>query len=1014
MTSACPPRNLRFLSIVLLFAATLIQPSLSAQVRRAVLDQTRDREQIIDFIGTERFSVQPLLVPDGRPDRFSVEVGLGGGRWTLELRRHSVRSSSARLRVYQASGALVAAPLPPVSTYRGLPAGMPGATVLASLGERGLSARIQFSDSLIFTILPLAEILHGRSGPEHVLFRGEVKAPELGTGCAQGEGPDRAGASARTPPPAFAAGPGQATPEKKPWLKLCQIAFDGDYEFYLHQGATVAGAVGKIDANMNLVDFYYARDVLITYEITDYVIRTAPFYFPTSGGSLLGLFQAEWNNNHGHVIRDITHLMTGKPGSLIEYGGLAYVGVVCNVGLSYGWSMDSAGIVGHEIGHNWNAGHCHDVTPCNNMCGSCYYIAPITKDIIMSFRNSRGCLDDAPPYATPVPPYAHPDSVTLYKADYTELLSGVEIDVLANDHDGNHDPIQIHSVDAVTQNGATVAIVTGPLGGRQRLIYTPPSNPVLGEDKFVYHAEAGPGGLATGNVTVRLNPDGMTGYWKMDDGAGNVASDSVNPAGDATLAGAPLWSSGLYGGSLLFGAGGDSADIPALYLNTNRITLSSWIYMYWDQFPNTGLMFSRGGSTLSGLHFAENQELRYTWNGDPATTGWSSGLIVPKQQWVFVALVVAPDQASLYMYDGTLHSATNLTTHFPEAFDAAIHLGKDPSATNRSFAGQMDDARLYGHPLSANDVSQLARLGGAAYGPSPADGATAFDPSSGLNWSAGHHAVSHDVYLGTDFSAVNAATITSPEYQGNQGNTTFPLSSLQPGTPYLWRIDERAGAEVVHGDVWRFTPVVKQHFELNEISGSTAFDSSNGDHGTYVNGPILGQPGATPSLGTSVFFNGLNARVDIPPLNLNSNSVTITSWVKISGTARDYAGIVFTRDGSSACGLQVGVNEELRYTWNDDPATTGWNSGLVLTSDVWAFCALVVEPEKATLYRVESGVVTSATHQHAHSAGQFDGVTWIAQSDSSNASLRAHIDDVRIYNCSLTSLQIALLYANSL
>ncbi|MFH0945871.1 MAG: LamG-like jellyroll fold domain-containing protein [Planctomycetota bacterium] len=1015
MTSAPPPRGSRFVSIAVLLTAVLCQPSLSAQVRRAVLDTTRDHERIAAFVGTERFSVQPLSLPHGMPERFSVEVGLGGGLWTLELGRHSVRSGTARLRVYQADGALVDAPLPPVSTYRGIPAGLPGATVLASLGRHGLSARVQFGDSLVFTILPLAEILNDRSGPEHVLFRGELPSPELGTGCALAESQDRSIATPPGAPAAPATAPlVEAIPEPAPWLKLCQIAFDGDYEFYLNQGGTVAAAVAKIDANMNLVDFFYARDVLITYEITQYIIRTAPFYFPTSGGSLLGLFQAEWNNNHGDVIRDITHLMTGKPGWLIEYGGLAYVGVVCNVGLSYGWSMDNAGIVGHEIGHNWNAGHCHDLTPCNNMCGICFYVAPITKDIIMSFRASRTCLDDAPPYATPVPPYAHPDSITLSKVDYTELLNGVEIDVLANDHDANRDRIVIHSFDTVTQNGATVSLTSGPMGGRQRLVYTPPPNPVLGEDHFVYQTEAGPGGLATGNVTVRLYPDGMTGYWKLDDGAGNVATNSIDPSGNATLSGSAAWTSGLYGGSLLFGGSGDSADIPPLYLNTNRLTLSSWIYTYLDQFPYAGLIFARGGSTLAGLHLGDHQDLRYTWNGDPATSGWSSGLIIPKQRWVFVSLVVEPEQATLYLYDGTLHSATNAVTHHAEAFDTVTYLGQDPSSTNRSFAGHMDDVRIFRYAMSSDEVSQLARLGGAAYAPNPADGATAVNTSSGLSWTAGHHADSHDVYLGTDFSAVKAANVWSPEYRGNQSATTFPLSALESGTPYLWRIDERAGAEVVPGDVWKFTPVVMQHYALNELSGSTAFDSSNDDDGTYVNAPILGQPGATPSLGTSVFFNGLNARVDIPPLNINSNTVTITAWVKISGTARDYAGIVFSRDGNSACGLQMGVNEELRYTWNGDPATTAWNSGLVLTSDVWAFCALVVEPHQATLYRVVSGVVTSATHHLAHSAEEFDGVTWIAQSGSSNASLRAHIDDVRIYNCSLTSLQIASLYANSL
>ena len=1015
MTSPHSPRKLCFTSFALLATVFLSQPGSLAQVRRAVQADALDRARIAAAVGTERFSIQSLSLPDGLPERFSIEVELGGGRWKLDLGRHSVRSGSVRLRVYQADGTLVGAPLPPISTYRGSPEGLPGAAVLGSLSRHGLSARVQLAESLIFTIVPLAELLGEPVGPKHVVFQGELPTPELGPGCALAQGPKSAAAtSPGAPATSSPLGPfNQRPPERYPCLKLCQIAFDGDYEFYLNQGGTVAGAVAKIDANLNLVDFFYARDVLITYAITEYVIRTAPFYFPTSGGSLLNLFQSEWINNQSHVIRDITHLMTGKPGGLIEYGGLAYVGVICDLTWGYGWSMDSAGIVGHELGHNWNAGHCHDLSPCNNMCGACLFVAPITQAIIMSFRDSRACLDDAPPYTTPLPPYARPDSLTISKANYSELLNGVEINVLKNDHDGNCDSLRINSFDAVTQNGATVSLSVGPTGGRQRLIYTPPLNPVLGEDHFSYTAEDGSGGFGVGSVTVKLIPGGMNGYWKLNDGTGAVATDSISPTGNAALHGPPIWGSGLYAGDLFFSSNGDSADIPPLQLNTNRITFSTWLFITQAQPAFAGLIFSRGGSTLAGLHFGDNQELRYTWNGDPQTYTWNSGLVVPQFRWVFVSLVVEPEGATLYLYDGSLQSATNAIAHAPEAFDAVTHLGKDPLASNRSFKGHLDDVRIHGRALSSEQVSQLARLGGGAYGPRPAEGATLISSSSGLNWFAGHLADSHDVYLGTDFAVVRDATSSSPEYQGNQISTTFLPGVLTPQTPHFWRVDEVVGGEVVKGDVWQFTPAVLRHFELDEVSGSAAIDSGNGDHGTFVNGPVLGQPGATPSLGTSVSFDGWNDRVDIPPLNINSNSVTITAWVWLNGTAQDYSGIVFSRDGSSVCGLQMGLNNELRYTWNNASNTYGWDSGLGLTIQRWAFCALVVEPHQATLYRGESGVLTSAVNPVAHGLEEFDGLTTIGESRSFSASVKAHIDDVRIYDGAMTPLEIAALFAAS-
>ena len=40
-------------------------------------------------------------------------------------------------------------------------------------------------------------------------------------------------------------------------------------------------------------------------------------------------------------------------------------------------------------------------------------------------------------------------------------------------------------------------------------------------------------------------------------------------------------------------------------------------------------------------------------------------------------------------------------------------------------------------------------------------------PEKGLSWTAGKNATSHNVYIGTDFSAVSKATTSSPEFKGN-------------------------------------------------------------------------------------------------------------------------------------------------------------------------------------------------------------------------------------------------------
>ena len=82
-----------------------------------------------------------------------------------------------------------------------------------------------------------------------------------------------------------------------------------------------------------------------------------------------------------------------------------------------------------------------------------------------------------------------------------------------------------------------------------------------------------------------------------------------------------------------------------------------------------------------------------------------------------------------------------------------------------------------------------------------------------LSWTKGRNAAEHDVYFGTDETAVNDANTSIPMgvYRGPQAkdaNTYQALcwwNTLQMNQTYYWRIDEVNGTKVWKGFVWRFT-----------------------------------------------------------------------------------------------------------------------------------------------------------------------------------------------------------------
>lgn len=88
----------------------------------------------------------------------------------------------------------------------------------------------------------------------------------------------------------------------------------------------------------------------------------------------------------------------------------------------------------------------------------------------------------------------------------------------------------------------------------------------------------------------------------------------------------------------------------------------------------------------------------------------------------------------------------------------------------------------------------------------PADQEAHADVSQGLSWTAGADAASHNVYIGTDFAAVRAATTSSPEFKGNVKDPAFPLGADYSSIPtYYWRVDEvNKDGSIVPGAVYSF------------------------------------------------------------------------------------------------------------------------------------------------------------------------------------------------------------------
>ena len=182
-------------------------------------------------------------------------------------------------------------------------------------------------------------------------------------------------------------------------------------------------------------------------------------------------------------------------------------------------------------------------------------------------------------------------------------------------------------------------------------------------------------------------------------------------------------------------------------------------------------------------------------------------------------------------------------------------------------------------------------------------------------------------------------------------------------------------------------------------SGTVWTDLSvSGFNGTLTNGPTFNSAN-----GGSIVFDGTNDFVQCSGSPTVSEATFIV-WVKRNGTQGNYAGLLFSR-GTDSSGFSFGLTNQLGYTWNNDPLTYNWASGLTVPNAAWAMCTLVVTSSNATVYLHQASGLTSAVNTNVHGSSILDDIQ-IAY-DSFWTHFNGDIAQALLYNRALSAQEIA-------
>jgi len=496
--------------------------------------------------------------------------------------------------------------------------------------------------------------------------------------------------------------------------------------------------------------------------------------------------------------------------------------------------------------------------------------------------------------------------------------------------------------------------------------------------------------------------------------------------------------------------------VPPLNLNTNTVTMTAWIYPTGDQDPGgyIGLFIIGGGNAgfAYGGDFSGNAgQLIYWWGGGAYT--FQSGLVIPPNQWSFVAVVIEPTRATLYLGSGgVLKAAVDATGHTSETFGESGQIGHQPGRgpDSRVFNGSIDDVAVFNRSLTFDDINTLygAGLGSVQARPptilkQPSSTALYAGRTARFDASAtGSSPLSYqwqkngtNVTNGGNLSGAQTDTLTINGVNlGDAGAYTLvvsnpanpPATSAPPATltvvapsgkPYeaavlsanpvaYWRLNES-------GDPSTNTPAFDY---WGGLAGIYSTNAQNGFNGIVGPRPTEFSQFESNNTALQATVDTKAAWVSVPALNLNTNTVTMTAWIHPNVDAiAGYAAVFYSRRGSAdpgGVGIQYTSDNQIGYTWNGGHELTwGFLSGLRPPANQWSFVAVVIEPAKATFYLYNANGQFSTNNAIPHTSEAWDGSALIgADANHLERVFDGIIDEVAVFNYAFTQTQVQNLY----
>ncbi|MFC1741787.1 LamG-like jellyroll fold domain-containing protein, partial [Nanoarchaeota archaeon] len=507
------------------------------------------------------------------------------------------------------------------------------------------------------------------------------------------------------------------------------------------------------------------------------------------------------------------------------------------------------------------------------------------------------------------------------------------------------------------------------------------------------------------------------------------ARDYSNYSNNATTAGDPVWSgSSGFDGKGAYGFDGDDhlwiSDSPSV--NPSVITLEAWVYANES---GTETVISKGGSAVSRIDYEVRIVAGQPWFGYYNGTAWNTvDSDTPVTGWNHIVATHDGSYQKLYV-NGVLKNSTYMPYPLPDS-DSYLYIGVYAwDGASNPFNGFIDAVRIWNRSLSAEQIQVLYQ--------NRTDILHANETSVGDVWMA--CVVPND---GTEDGLENCSnTLSVTEFENTLPvasdvvlNSTYGTNYSTENLTVYWNVSDGDGDDVYNVTNWYLngTSIMVLNMPF-EATGGNESDWTKDYSGFNHHGSMTGSNNATWYSDSghggfgAYYFDGIDDHMDLgTSTSLQPANITVSFWVMRNDSWDNIDNLVMYAKADAVWNSN-GWYLSIEDLGNENEAVAmvvDGSSGFRVIQDPnafyplneWVHIAVTFNSgtDEKVIYKngVSQSLDTFGTPSSITATGDEKYIGFNSPGYPLQNNFKGFMDDLRVYNRSLTLEQIQLLYQN--